>query len=95
MKLTVVGIFLALSIGCTLALSRPSTTLTVFMPDARQGTQPLCISNRSTSDLEIPHGPTIKPGQSITASVVRDFQWSFAAPQTATVRADVDCLVIQ
>jgi hypothetical protein len=96
-KLTTVLVFLALSIGLVLAIDagHPTTTLTVFLPVAGQGSQPLCISNRTKTDLQIPHGPTIHPGKMITATVERDFEWGFPPAEPSTDRQDVDCVVIQ
>jgi hypothetical protein len=69
--------------------------ITVYMPDARQESQPLCISNRSTMHaVQIPNGPKLATGQSVTASVVTDFQWGFTLPAPSSDRADVDCVVI-
>jgi len=96
MKLTTIIVALAVFSGFVNVVNwHPTKTITVYLPDAGQGSGPLCISNRTQSDLQVPRGPTLKPGESVTASVVRDFQWGFAVPQKSSDRADVDCFVIQ
>lgn len=69
-------------------------SITVYLPDAAQGSEPFCISDRGSSDVRIPHGATIHPGQMIRASVVKDFEWGFTNPEPATDRQDVDCFVV-
>ena len=90
MKRLALVAFLGLA-GCA---SKPHP-VTFYLPDAVQGSQPFCLSNRSDVDVRIPHGATLKPGQMIRASVVRDFEWGFSSPEPATDRADVDCFVIE
>ncbi len=68
--------------------------ITVYLPDAVQGSQPFCLSNRANSDVILPHGATVHPGQMVRASVVSDFQWGFTNPEPATDRQDVDCFVV-
>lgn len=69
-------------------------TVTFNLPDAVQGSQPFCISDRGSSDVQIPHGATLHPGQMVRASVVTDFEWGFTDPEPATERQDVDCFVV-
>ena len=92
MKTLIVATVLAL--GCMLAMHKPAKTVTLYLPDAGRGAQPFCLSNRSTSDIHIPHGPLILPGQTITANVGKDYQWNFSNPVASTDRGDVDCFVI-
>jgi hypothetical protein len=88
-------VFVVLSFSCiVMAFDERYSTVTVYMPDAGLGSQPLCISNRGTRPVMISHGPTLAVGQSVTASVVTDFQWGFTTPAPASDRADVDCVVI-
>ena len=72
-----------------------SVDTTFYLPDAVQGSQPFCVSNRSLGDVRIPHGPTIHSGQMVNAAVVQDFQWGFDTPKPATDRQDVDCFVVE
>lgn len=95
MRLAVVVVLLAVAISFVFAIGITTPTITVFLPDAGHGSQPLCISNRTHTDLSIPHGPTIRPAQMVTASVERDYQWGFSPAEPATDRQDVDCLVVQ
>ena len=71
-----------------------STSTTFYLPEAVQGSQPFCLSNRSNADVKIPHGATVQPGQMVRAGVVVDFKWGFSI-EPATERQDVDCFVIQ
>ena len=73
---------------------KPAKTVTLYLPDAGRGAQPFCLSNRSTSDIHIPHGPLILPGQTITTNVGKNYQWNFSNPVASTDRGDVDCFVI-
>ncbi len=81
--------FLLLLAGCG-----SKQSITVYLPDAVQGSQPFCLSNRASSDVILPHGATVHPGQMVRASVVSDFQWGFTNPEPATDRQDVDCFVV-
>ncbi len=76
--------------GCS---SNPAPT-TFYLPDADQGSQPFCLSNRSKADVLIPHGATIHPGQMIQVAETRDFEWGFTYPEPATERSDVSCFVV-
>lgn len=89
MKYLFLLLALALS-GC--AVNRKAVT--VYLPDAAQDSQPFCLSNRTSGDVQIPHGATIHPGQMVRAAVVKDFQWGFTLPETSTDREDVDCFVV-
>ena len=95
MKLTMFVIIIAVCLCLVLGVGRPTQTVTVFMPTPSQASDSLCISNRTQSDIEIPHGANLKPGESVTASAVNEVQWEFSAPKDTSDRADVDCLVIQ
>lgn len=93
----IIGTATWIGIGLAIALylnHKPAKTVTLYLPDAGHGAQPFCLSNRSTSDIQIPHGPLILPSQTITANVTPDFQWGFSNPAASTDRGDVDCFVI-
>jgi hypothetical protein len=88
-------VFVVLSFSClVMAFDSAHSTVTVYMPDAGEGSSPLCITNRGARPLTISNGPTLATGQSVTASVVTDFQWGFTNPVMASDRTDMDCIVI-
>ena len=89
-------ILMSLCVGLVVAVCthRQSTPVTVYLPDAKQGSQPLCIANQTGEDIGISHGPVLRSGQAVTASVVTDFNWEFSSPATTTKRQDVDCIVV-
>jgi len=98
MKTILIIIFLASStifVVASAVYPIPKTPITIYLPDAAQGSQPLCISNRASFPVKIANGPTLKTGQAVNASVVRDFAWGFTNPATTTDRTDVDCYVIK
>jgi hypothetical protein len=75
-------------------MRKPIEPVTFYLPDAAQGSQPFCLSNRSKSDIQIPSGPVILPGQTVNASVTHDYEWGFSNPVPSTDRGDVDCFVV-
>lgn len=75
-------------------INRPTPQM-FYLPDAAQGSQPVCLSNHARGDLQVANGPLLHPGESVEASVVEDFNWGFTNPTRATDRHDVDCFVIE
>jgi hypothetical protein len=80
--------------ACLLCIASQPSAVTLYLPNAEQGSMPLCISNRGHSNVNIPSGPVLRPGESVTAAVVADFNWGFTTPTPTNERVDVDCIVI-
>jgi hypothetical protein len=90
--ITLLASFLFL-VGTIAELTTKHTHL--YLPDAVQGSQPFCVSNRTRNDLTVGKDFVLRPNYTVNVAVARDYQWGFDTPQPSTDRTDVNCFVIQ